>query len=99
MLHRIYRYLFPPIRPQSRLPLLSRKWSSASSVYGDPPDEYRREINILKGYSLARTDADAYLLLRQYGGQSILTIIRAEKRKRRRMGRLRRAWKRLKERW
>ena len=98
-MRKLIRYLFPPIRNKQRLPLLPLDYSSTHSRHGDIPDDVFDKLYMIKGYGLARTDQDAYRLLRKYQGQPIQDIVKAEKRKRRRQGRLARAWQRLKRLW
>ena len=96
MMRRFFRYLFPPLRNQQKLPLLTRNYSSVYSRYGEPPPEALPLIDILLMHGLAQTQADAYRLLRQYKNVSITEIVRIEKRKRRREPRWKRALRRLK---
>ena len=95
MIRRLLRYLFPRPRLRDRLPLLPLEWSMDTPV----KPHRRQAIELIKGFDLARTDADAKRLLVRYRGQPINTIIQAERRIRRREPRIKRGWRRLKRLW
>jgi hypothetical protein len=95
----LIKYLFPPLRAKQKLPLLPREWTSGMSRNGEIPPRFREAIHRLKVHGLARTDQDAYRLLKKFPGQPIDQIIRQTKRKRRRESRLRRAFRRFAKLW
>jgi hypothetical protein len=99
MIRRLYRYLFPPRRLQSKLPLLPRRYSSEHCPTGQLPAADARKAAYLKLHGVARTDADAYRLLAEHEGLSVQKIIKMEKRKRRFANRWRRAWRRFWRLW
>jgi len=94
---RIWRYFFPRRKPRERLPLASRRYSSAHSVYCKVPEELKHSIRRMLTASIARTESDAYRLIQANPGLSADQIIKRYKRHRRRTGRLARAWQRLKD--
>lgn len=94
----LLRYLFPKRRPQARLPLLPLHYTSEQCVHGDLPPEQRREADLLKIHSCARTDADVVRLMHRHQAP-VHEIIRREKRHHRFMNPLRRAWRRLMRIW
>ena len=99
MIRRILRYLFPKRRLQSRLPLISRRYSSAINAYGEPPAEARRAIRRLMVAGVALTPADGWRLLREHQGEGVGEIIKKTRRKRHPVGRWRRAWRRFRSLW
>lgn len=98
MILRVLRYLFPKRRLQSKLPLLSRRYSSKTNAFGQPPESANREIRLLMASGVALTPADGWRLICEYR-KPTREIIKAEKRKRRPWGRWRRAWRRFKRLW
>ncbi len=95
MIRRLLRYLFPRPRLRNRLPLLPLDWSMDTPV----KSHRRQAVELVKGWDLARTNADAIRLLNRYRGQPVNAIVQAERRNRRRDPRLQRAWRRLKKLW
>mgnify|MGYP005847452549 CR=1 FL=1 len=97
MLRRMFRYFFPRLLPREKLPLPSRRYSSPN-INREIPEEEVWKIDLIIGNGLARTQEDAKRLLMRYPGLSLTRLIKTEKRKRRRLGRLARAWRRFKSR-
>ncbi len=93
MLHKFVRYLFPPRYTVDKLPLLPIRYSGSSTR---STSDKKQWIDLLKRAGLARTNADAVNILNYYPGLGIEEIIKREKRKRRRVPRLIRAWTRFK---
>ena len=91
----IIRYLFPRIRTVDRLPLLPLDYSIEEKII--PKDE--EAIRLLKGYQIARTDADARRVLRANPGKSVHDIVKENQRHRRRFNRIIRAIWRFKRLW
>ena len=89
----LLKYLFPKRRLQHELPLLPLGYSSKNG-HVDPA--LKGTIDLLKGYNLAKTDADAMRLIRQYKGKTGPQIVKILKRHRRRVPPLKRAWRRFK---
>lgn len=94
----IIQYLFPPLRPKSRLPLLPTEWTSDQGRHEPTPDDLWA-IFMLKANALAKTDHDAKRVLAEYKGMTLPQTIKAAKRKRRREGRIRKAVRKLKKLW
>ncbi len=99
MLKKLWSYHFPKPRPQSRLPLLSRRYSSEYSATGAPPPELRETYAVLKALNLARTDADAWRVLLRHPGEPLTKIIKIEQRIRRPEGMIAKGWRRHKLLW
>lgn len=98
MLRRAFRYFFPKRPVRERLPLPSRRYSSPNiNRQVSVGEEWK--VDLIIGNGLARTREDAKRLLLRYSGFSLTRLIKAEKRKRRRSGRLWRAWQRFLARW
>jgi hypothetical protein len=95
---KLWSYLFPPITIKSQLPLLPREWSSAHSRVQSRVTQ-QGDIQILKGFGVARTDADALRLLKRHHDKHVLDIAMLAQRKRKRKPRIIRAWDRLKRLW
>jgi hypothetical protein len=92
----MFRYLFPRLRLRERLPLLPLEYSSRQSRYRLTRNP---DIDLLKMAGVARTDHDALRLLKRNPGMPVGETIKQYKRKRRREGRLQKAWRRLKMIW
>jgi len=97
MIRRLITFLFPHKKLIQNLPLAPRRYSSALGER--TPDELKETVKFLKGWGLARTDADAMRLVRKYPGKTIKEIRVAEARERKRFdrwkifkARLRRLW-------
>jgi hypothetical protein len=96
-MRRLYRFFVPPRRPDQRLPLLPVQISSRNLPWGEIPRDLYHEIMLLKIYGLARTDEDAYRLLKRYPGYSVDEIRAATQRQRRFMPWRERIRRRLKK--
>jgi hypothetical protein len=96
-MRRLYRFFVPPRRPDQGLPLLPLEISSRNLPWGEVPRASHHEIMLLKIYGLARTDEDAYRLLKRYPGHSVDEIREATQRQRRFMPWRKRMWRRLKK--
>jgi len=97
MIMRILVYLFPKRHLREKLPLLPRQFSS-NHFPGAIPEHVHEEISFIRLAGLARTDADAYRLLKGYHKQGIGRIdqiIKLASRERRQMS----TWARAKRRF
>jgi len=89
------KYLFPKPHGKQLLPLLSRAYTSGRHPSGDPPTEIINDLELLRIAGIARTLADAQRIYNRYPGQPVSTIIRIEKRLRKRTSKFSRALKRF----
>ena len=95
MLSTIFRYFFPRLKPQDKLPLLPRQYSSTHAPGGREVDA--EELRYIKGKSAARTDADAQRLMNKHTNKSARHVARLTRRQRRRENRFSRAWRKFLE--
>lgn len=78
---KVIKSLLPKRHLRQKLPLLPRSYSSNTGP--DIDAQRRRDIDLLKGNSVARTDHDAMRLLVKHPGKSAQEIIKLSTRKRR----------------
>lgn len=95
----LWRYFFPRRRLYQRLPLPPLRYTSRVSVWGEVPEALKADAHRLMWGGVAVTEADAYRLLKKYPGSTVSQIVRKERRKRRTMSPIRRAWRRWKKVW
>jgi hypothetical protein len=94
LLSELKTYLFPPVLPSARLPLLPRTYISREL---DTPGGL--DTRYLKARAVARTTRAAGELIEKHPEKRLSRIARIERRKRRREPRLKKAIRKLRELW
>jgi hypothetical protein len=89
-----FAYLFPPLDPADRLPLLTRGFVDPDAVNRDTPDTHYIRVR-----ASVRTTEEAQALLDEHREKELRRIAYIASRKRRRGGRIRRAVRRLAQLW